>query len=32
LFTPRWIKRKLKLKLRANPTKPLEDYCMADFQ
>lgn len=32
LFTPRWIKRKLKLKLRDNPTKPIEDYRMADFK
>ena len=32
LFTPRWIKRKLKLKLRSNPSKPVEEYVAADLK
>jgi len=32
LFTPRWIKRNLKRKLRQNPSKMLDSYCMADLK
>ena len=32
LFTPRWIKRNLKRKLRQNPSKTLDSYCMADLK
>ena len=32
IFSPRWIKRKLKLKLRRNPLKPVEDYCLEEFR
>lgn len=32
LFTPRWIKRNLKRKLRQNPSKALDSYCMADLK
>ena len=32
LFTPRWIKRSLKRKLRQHPSKGLDSYCMADLK
>ena len=32
LFTPRWIKRNLKRKLRQKPSKMLDSYCMADLK
>ena len=32
LFTPRWIKRNLKRKLKQNPSKTLDSYCMADLK
>ena len=32
MFTPRWIKRKLKLGLKRNPIKPIEDYCLEDLK
>ena len=32
LFTPRWIKRNLKRKLKQNPSKTLDSYCIADLK
>lgn len=32
LFTPRWIKRNLKKRLRQNPSKSLDSYCATDLK
>ena len=32
VFTPRWIKRKLKNMYKANPSKRIEDYVLSDFK
>jgi len=32
LFSPRWIKRKLKRLQKANPEKPIDTYTMADLK
>lgn len=32
LFTPRWIKRKLKRMYKANPSKRIQDYALSDFK
>jgi hypothetical protein len=32
VFSPRWVKRKLKRKLRQNPQKKLDSYCMNDLK
>jgi len=32
VFSPRWIKRKLKRLKKANPTRPIETYSMSDLK
>lgn len=32
VFSPRWVKRKLKRKLRQSPQKKLDSYCMNDLK
>ena len=32
IFTPRWIKRKLKRMHKANPSKRIQDYALSDFK